>query len=196
MGIKTIILNPFQKFSEKQLIAFGISATVIGGLLSLLFNGRFDGVLDLHFTEKTTIATTALDLIISFSILASILFLFGKIINKKTRLIDILATCFISKIPFFFLLFFNINNKMFLVTENLMKMVSTNKPTNFETPDIIFLMSSGITTFACLIWSIALLFNGFRTATNLKETKHILLFALAIILAEVASKIIILNLNY
>ena len=50
------IFNPFQNFSEKQLVLFGSIITIIATALAVLLNGRFDGVLDLHFVEKTTIA--------------------------------------------------------------------------------------------------------------------------------------------
>lgn len=50
--MKKIIFNPFPKLFRKQLITFGILAGIIGCLLALAFNGRFDGVLDLHFIEK------------------------------------------------------------------------------------------------------------------------------------------------
>lgn len=194
--MKKIIFNPFQNYSEKQLITFGILAGIIGCFLALAFNGRFDGVLDLHFIEKTSIFTTVIDLTINIFILSALLFLVGKIVNKKTRFIDIIATSLIAKIPFYFLLFFNVNNKMYLVTEKLIDMVSKNKQINIENSEMVLLVFSGIATFTCLIWSVILLFNGFKTATNSKEAKHILLFALAIILAEVISKIIILKLNY
>lgn len=188
--------NPFQSYSEKRLVLFGSIITIIATALAVLINGRFDGVLDLHFVEKTTIAKVLYDLIIDLIILTILLFIIGKLINKKTRLIDILATSIIAKIPFYFLLFFNINDKMFLVTEKLMSMVSKNNPINIETSEMILLVFSGIATFTCLIWSIILLFNGFKTATNSKETKHILLFIVTIIIAEVLSKILILKLNY
>lgn len=190
------IFNPFQNYSEKQLVLFGSIITIIATALTVLLNGRFDGVLDLHFVEKTTIAKVLYDLIIDLLILTILLFIIGKLVNKKTRLIDILATTIIAKIPFYFLLFFNINDKMFLVTEKLMSMVSKNNPINIETSEMILLVFSGIATFTCLIWSIILLFNGFKTATNSKETKHVLLFIVTIIIAEVLSKILILKLNY
>jgi hypothetical protein len=190
------IFNPFQNYSEKQLVLFGSIITIIATALTVLLNGRFDGVLDLHFVEKTTIAKVVYDLIIDLLILTILLFIIGKLVNKKTRLIDILATSIIAKIPFYFLLFFNINDKMFLVTEKLMSMVSKNNPINIETSEMILLVFSGIATFTCLIWSIILLFNGFKTATNSKETKHVLLFIVTIIIAEVLSKILILKLNY
>lgn len=120
--MKKIILNPFQTFSEKKLIAFGITTALIAIILSVPFNGRFDGVIDLHFVQKTTLLKSALDILIGILIITIMLFIIGKYINKKTRFIDILSSTLIAKIPFYFLLFFNINNLMFNTSEKLIDM--------------------------------------------------------------------------
>jgi hypothetical protein len=193
--MKTILFNPFEKYSEKQLLLFGFLFAIVACGLSTLLNGRFDGVLDLHFVEKTTFIISLIDMVIGISILTFLLFIIGKLINRKTRLIDILSASLIAKIPFYFLLFFNINNKMFLITNKLLDSLSQKKAINLETLDLSLLVYSGIATFMCLIWSVILLYNGFKTATNVKETKHIILFILSIITAEVVSKIILFNLN-
>jgi hypothetical protein len=193
--MKTILFNPFENYSEKQLLLFGFLLAIVASALSTLLNGRFDGVLDLHFVEKSTFIVAIIDMAIGISIQTFSLYIIGKIINKKTRLIDILSTCLIAKIPFYFLLFFNINNKMFVITHKLLDFVSQKKAINLETLDLSLLIFSGIATFMCLIWSVMLLYNGFKTATNVKETKHIILFILSIITAEVVSKIILFNLN-
>lgn len=193
--MKTILFNPFQKYSEKQLFLFGWLFAIAACALSLVFNGRFDGVLDLHFVENTSIINASLDIVICSGILSLLLFITGKIINKKTRFIDVLVASLIAKIPFYFLLFFNINNKMFLITQKLMNTISQKKDFNIETFDMLIIVFSGIATFICLTWSIILLFNGFKTATNIKETKHILLFIVSVIIAEVLSKIIVFKLN-
>jgi len=193
--MKTILFNPFQKYSEKQLFLFGWFLAITAAVLSLSFNGRFDGVIDLHFVENTSIITASLDIVICIGILSLLLFIIGKMINKKTRFIDVLVASLIAKIPFYFLLFFNINNKMFLVSQKLMDSISQKKDLNIETLDMSLLVFSGIATFICLIWSMILLFNGFKTATNIKETKHILLFIVSVITAEILSKIILFKLN-
>lgn len=193
--MKTILFNPFQKYSEKQLFLFGWFLAITAAVLSLFFNGRFDGIIDLHFVEKTSIITASLDIVICTGILSLLLFIIGKMINKKTRFIDVLVASLIAKIPFYFLLFFNINNKMYLVSQKLMDSILQKKDFNIETFDMSLLVFSGIATFICLIWSMILLFNGFKTATNIKETKHILLFIVSVITAEVLSKIILFKLN-
>lgn len=193
--MKTILYNPFLRYSEKKLLVFGILALLVACGISTLLNGRFDGVLDLHFVEKTNFVTSLLDLIIGTISITILLFIIGKIINKKTRIIDILALSLIAKIPFYFLLLFNINNKMLLVSEKLLQGITQNRTSNIETSEMLLIVFSGIATLSSLIWSFILMFNGFKTATNLKDTKHILLFIIAIIIAEILSKILISNIN-
>ena len=193
--MKNILSNPFKNYSEKQLLLFGFLLAIVACALSTELNGRFDGVFGLHFVEKTTIIISLIDMAIVISVLTFLLFIVGKLINKKTRLIDVLSVSLIAKIPFYFLLIFNINSKMLDITHKLLDSLSQKKAIHLETLDLSLLVFSGIATFMCLIWSVILLYNGFKTATNVKETKHIILFILSIITAEVVSKIILNNLN-
>lgn len=193
--MKTIFFNPFQNYSEKILIGFGLIMSLIGCGLATNLNARFDGVLDLHFVEKTYFLNAIIDITIDFFILSLFVFFVGKYINRKTRFIDVLATTLLAKIPFYFLIFFNINNKMFLISKSILSAVTTNEFSNIQSNDLLLLVFSGIATFVCLVWSIILLFNGFKTATNSKGSKNVLLFIIAIIAAEVLSKILIIYLN-
>lgn len=193
--MKAIFLNPFQNYSEKILIGFGLIMALIGCGLATNLNARFDGVLDLHFVEKTNFLNVIIDIAIDILILSLFIFLVGKYINRKTRFIDVLATTLIAKIPFYFLIFFNINNKMFLISKSILSAVTTNEFSNIQSNDLLLLVFSGIATFVCLVWSIILLFNGFKTATNSKGSKNVLLFIIAIIAAEVLSKILIIYFN-
>lgn len=193
--MKTIFFNPFHNYSEKILISFGLIMALIGCGLATNLNARFDGVLDLHFVEKTNFLNVIIDVTIDIFILSLFIFLVGKYINRKTRFIDVLSTTLIAKIPFYFLIFFNINNKMFLISKSILSAVTKNEFSNIQSNDLLLLVVSGIATFVCLVWSIILLFNGFKTATNSKGSKNMLLFIIAIIAAEVLSKILIIYLN-
>lgn len=189
------ILNPFLKYSEKLLVSVGILFLLLGGYAATLVNGRFDGVIDLHFVENVTFYQPFIDLIISITSVTIILFVLGKYINEKTRFIDILATSLIAKIPFYFLLFFNINSTIFIITEKMMLGLLKDKNLNLELSDTLILIASAVMTLLFLVWTIILLFNGFKTATNAKERKHYFLFAIAILISEILSKIIISTLN-
>lgn len=193
--MRTLLFNPFEKYSDKILIVFGLLFTLIGGYWGFVFNARFDGVIDLHFVENVSIYPPLLDIGIDIVTLTICLFVIGKLINNKTRCIDILSATMIARIPFYFITFFNANNKAYAISEGILTLAKSNQINTLEALDIFYLMLMTFAIIASLIWSMVLLFNGFKTAVNAKETKHTLFFIGALIFAEILSKILIITLN-
>jgi hypothetical protein len=192
-----LFFNPFERYSEKQLLFTGIIATVIGCFFAISFNARFDGVLDLHFVEKVEISQPIFDILINTFCLSILLFFIGRLINKKTRFIDIISAILISKMPYYFLLFQNINNFSYQIIDKISKSLLTHNYSleTISSTEISFLIISAILGLAFVAWSMMLLFNGFKIATNAKNTKPILLFIGVIILSEIISKILISKFN-
>src|SRR5690625_4846953 len=110
--MKTILFRPFERYSEKTLVIVGVAFTLIGSLLGAAFQGRFDGVLDMHFVPSTSFYQVLIDNAINIFCLVLFLFLSAKYINNKTRLIDILTAAMVARIPYYFMVFGNINNTM------------------------------------------------------------------------------------
>lgn len=200
-GPKTL-LNPFERYSERTLLIVGVVGIIAGSLIAFAFNGRYDGVVDLHFSKDVSLAQPFIDNAINVVCLLLPLLLLGKFINNKTRLIDILTAILIARIPYYVLPVFNANNFIGDITETLMKQVGENDAapgllsqelSMGPIPTILVIVFS-VGSIAAMIWMVTILFNGFKTATNLKTIGHKVLFALAIIVAEVLSKIIILKL--
>lgn len=191
----TLLLNPFERLLEKKLIFFGLLTLCVGTALAVAFKARYDGVFDVHFVEKIQFYEPIIDNFISISCLTLFLFFTGKQINTKTRLIDILICAIIAKIPFYIMPFFNINNSISNTTQKLLLSLEKGTTLHLNSFDIILLLLSSIVSLAALVWSIILLYNGFKTATNLKKTKHIFYFSLAIILGEIITKIILYKIN-
>ena len=189
------LYNPFEIFSEKQLLIFGIIVLILGSYIGYLFKGRFDGVVDLHFMKNVTLQEVFVDNLINTLLLSVFLFLLGLFINSKTRLIDILNTSLIARIPFYVLPFFNSNNKMIQTTERLMEMTSSNTMESLPAVDVFFIVVFGILALITLIWFSILLWNGFKVATNAKGTKAVVLFITAVLLAEIVSKYLIIQFN-
>lgn len=189
--MKTLLFNPFQKYSDSQLLISGLCFSIIGIVLGFAFNARFDGFIDVHFAEKTTFTQPLFDTLINVFFGTAVFFIMGKSINKKTRFIDIFTTCLIAKTPLYLIAFLNTNDFMYNVTSRMVTMINPEKIDSIPTMDLTIVMASALIMIPMLVWSIALLFNGFKTATNAKETKHILLFILGIIITEVITKILI-----
>lgn len=197
--MKKLFFNPFEKNSETRLLVFGLILTAAGSYLGYLFNGRYDGVIDLHFTKNTTFAQPFIDNLINIVSLFAVLFLVGKIINTKTRIIDILSPILISRVPFYLLTFFNFRNFISDTTASIVEKLNLKAiPTELDLSPLsmILLMLFAMISILCLIWFIVLLYNGFKIATNCKTSMHKLYFALSIVAAEIISKILISLLTY
>ena len=187
-----IIFNPFSKFSEIQLLIFGVLITFLGSFIGSHFGVIFDGVFDVHVYEISIIKGILVNLINVFSVFILFLIL-GKIINSKTRIIDILNVSLISRLPIYLVGIFANNSKMNSITEDLMKGINEPEKLNLPTTDLIFIMIFSSAMMIFLIYSIVLMVFGFKTATNIKKWQHYVFFAIAIVAAEIISKILISN---
>lgn len=193
--MKSYFFNPFEKYSDTKLLLLGIVFNVIGVLLFFQFKVTNIGFLKLDYVPEISISKVFIQALSILTSMAFVLFSFGKLINSKTRCIDILNTVLIAKIPFYLVAFFNINNAVYSANQKLKSMLFSQKlndATMLELPLVLFFSFFAIIV---LIWSIILLYNGFKTATNLKETKHKVFFGMAIIIADILSRILISNLT-
>lgn len=186
--MKKLLFNPFEKFDAKPLLFFGLIATVLGSVLGYAFSARFDGVLDLHFTYDVQYVEPFTDNVFNIAVLFAVLYAFGRGINPKIRPIDILATAMIARLPLYLVCLTNLGGKLFQQTETMLQLGPNELLSNPS--DLIFVTVMGLLMFPFLVWYIAMLYNGFKVAVNVKTTKHKLLFALAVIVAEILSKIL------
>ena len=104
-------------------------------------------------------------------------------------MVDVLSTILLARLPFYLLPLINIGNKISNTRE---KIRTTTNPhdVSFAPSEVIYLIILSILTIVFLVWHIALLYNGFKVATNLKTVSQIILFAVAILIAEIISKIL------
>ncbi|MBA4154190.1 hypothetical protein [Flavobacterium sp.] len=189
------LYNPYELYSERQLLIFGLVMTLIGSFLGYLFNGRFDGIVDFHLLKSITFFEVVLDNFFNTVLLTILLFITGKLINSKTRFVDVLNASLIARIPFYILPFFNFNNIMYDVSNRTYNIIVASRFNTISTLDIILLMLFSFVAICTLIWFSVLLWNGFKVATNAKGIKNIILFIFTILVAEVVSKYIITTFN-
>ena len=93
--------NPFVKYSEKSIFIFSFLLSILGVVFAYYSNIRFDGLLDVHQFEKVSFWQVTRENAINIAVITVLLFVFGKIINGKTRFIDILNSVLVFRIPFY-----------------------------------------------------------------------------------------------
>lgn len=193
-----ILFNPFEKYSEKTLLIFGIVATLLGSFLGYLMNARFDGIVDMHLVREVQFQTILIDNIINTLVLFILFFVFGKIVNSKTRAIDILNVSLICRIPMYLVALGNIGGYLERATQNMIDGIDLDNLQNipqFELLDLTVILIFAILSIGFLVWMIVLFWKGFKTATNTKGIRDIIIFIVLFILAEVLSKYLIGTFN-
>lgn len=193
-----VLFNPFEKYSEKTLLIFGITATVLGSLLGYLLNARFDGIIDMHLVQEVRFQNILIDNLINTLVLFILFFAFGKIINPKTRAIDILNVSMICRIPMYLVALGNIGGYLERATQNMIDGIDLENLQNvpqFELLDLSVILIFSVISIGFLVWMIVLFWKGFKTATNTKGTKNIIIFIVLFIAAEILSKYLIGTFN-
>jgi hypothetical protein len=181
----------WEEYLDKKILIVSIIINLIGILLCFQFNMKFIGFLKLDFVSYISLLTAALQIVIIISSLAIVLFILGKIINSKTRFVDILNNCMVGIIPFFLLTVFNVNNFIYNDLEKLKSIILNQQLEKLQITSLPILLLFSLFTILILIWSIVILYQGFKTATNLKQTKNKVYFAIALLLADVISRVLI-----
>lgn len=187
------IFNPFLKFSERNLLIIGVLSVIAGSLIGKYFSATYDGIFDAHSSPNTFINSlkeNAINILTIFVLLV----ILGKVIYPKTRFIDIINISLIYRIPIYIsstLISLPLFDK---ISEQVLNNKDHLENLKFDTMELISILAVSSILMIFLIYAIVLLVNGFRTATNLKKWQYYIYFAIALIIAEVLSKVLINNL--
>ncbi len=181
------LLNPFEKFSEKQLLIFGILFLFIGSYIGFLVNAYFDSILHISFVQGATYLNSVAQNLTITLLLSIVLFALGKYFNPKTRFIDLLNVSLIARIPFYFSVLININNATSKLTDNIANNLDTIQNITFSTSEYLFLIFTSVFGILCIFLFAILLWKGFKTATNAKTTKEIIILIVTLLLTNFVS---------
>ncbi|WP_144283001.1 YIP1 family protein [Chryseobacterium echinoideorum] len=186
-----ILLNPFSKFSEVQLLIAGLIFMMINFAVTYFLGFQMDSIFHYGYIgENDPLLKTVFITLKSYLIAIAVLFVLGKIFNKKTRLIDIINTVIIAQIPVLLLILIG---EIPFVDRAIMTIAELTKDKTPQIPisDLIILCFFAFFALITIAHGFALLFNGFKTATNIKDVKKILLFAFVVIITITFSQFLV-----
>lgn len=170
------IFNPFLKYSERQLFVVGILGFVAMSAVCIFIKEEMDGILHWGDAGGHTIQQI---LLINLGIMLStilIYFVFGKIINRSTRLIDVANAFLLSTIPSTLVLLWGKIPLFHHATQNLGEIANDKSSYTLKIIDLIIASLSALVAIPLIIYIVILMFNGFKTAANMKKTWQIIAF--------------------
>lgn len=187
MNWKTIF-NPFEKFDEKILLFIGLLFFTLIIPFCYWTETCFISIYRIAPFKAAHFYDLIVPTSISFAVMMIVLFLLGKILYRKTRIIDIVNTVLISQIPLIILIPFE---KYTFISDAIETVVNYKDQPTTAFPYVAFLVMIlfTIANVGCLIYSIVILYNGFKTATNIKKWQHIVLFCIVTFLTVIVCQI-------
>jgi len=183
--IFSLILNPFTRIAGWQAFGVGLMFVILTGIICTFSKVAFDGVIDMHLVKRLTLLQSFEFLAIDLLSLVTIMTATGFIISKSFRIIDILGTMTLSRSPLLILAiagYFTISPD---INEIIKDPILVFQSVSFI---IIILLSIPVT-----IWSIILMFNALKVSCGINGNKLGSAFIIALLVAEVISKILIFN---
>ena len=185
-----LFFNPFEKYSEKIFIPLGLAVLLLGSFLASFCSANFDGLLDLHFSaHAVSFVEIMLQNIINLLTIGFLLYAAGYLVNSKVRVVDIFSTVLVARIPFYFVALFNVSHKLSFKEDATLQEIQS-----FAMDNLFLLLGFGLLVLLMVVWMVALLYNGYKVATNAKGTTPIVLFISAVLFSEIISKLIIYTL--
>lgn len=195
--MNTYLLNPFVKIAGTKALLIGLGMILVVAVLNVYSPSHFDGVLDLHFTELgkrnwtklilISIAENVINLItlgIVFSISAFLL------VGTRFRVIDIFGTMAYARFPLYLISLLNVGGFNAAVSGKFVKGMGDSGIPELEISEWAIFLFSLVFTILGAVWVISLFYKAYTVSTGLKGAKAIVSFIIALILAEVVSKII------
>ena len=179
MKVKQILLNPFAEFMEWKLFFVGVFGFLLSSYFIYLSGQQFNGFM--HFYQpEMTVSLWAVMRVHAYMVLApfTLLYAIGTLLNRKTRIIDVMNVILIMPFPLYLALFLGklLNQDKF--SDEVLKAVQSGDHTleGVDKTEMLFFGMFGIISLLMLFYQFYLLVKGMNVAVNNKKTGINILF--------------------
>jgi len=170
------VYNPFERIAGWSALVIGVVVMALTAVIGKLNRVAFDGVLYAHAGASFSFLTSFAMRAINFLALFLTMWVAGILFSKsKVRAVDVAGTMALAHIP---ILLFAVICFLPVIPAGL-----------YDIPRIIIF---SIIYILFAIWVIALMYNAYSVSCNLKGTKAVVSFIVALLVAEIISKLVII----
>ena len=171
------LFQPFIYIAGIKSLVVGIIALAVTAFIGSLSLTHFDGAIDMHSGYSTPVYIYFLEQLINWASLVLFFYIAGMFFSRSSvRLIDVAGTMAMARWP---LLPAAVAGFGMHIKQPVLANI---------TPGIILFSLLGL---VFIIWMIALLYNAYSVACNIKGRKGIVVFIITLLIAEVASHLAI-----
>lgn len=195
-SLAALLWNPFRRIAGGPALGIGLVVLLVTGLFAAPTRTHFDGVLDTHVGSPAPLWFFLAEGLVNWLSLASTLWIAGAILKglRAFRALDLYGTQALARWPFVFTAFAcylppfqSMTAKMIEAVEAgvLLPRATAGEWIAFSLVSIVMLLVT--------IWFVALSWQSFRISCDARGGKAIGAFVVAILVAEVVSKLAIVK---
>lgn len=171
--MKIWLFNPFTYVAGARALLAGLILMTITLCIAFYSNTHFDGSIDAHIGLQAPFLLYVFEQLIAWGCVVLVFFIAGLILsNSRLRFIDIAGTVALARAPM-----------LLVAILGFIPALHHAKPGDVNNT----VLALGLIILIPIMWFIALLYNAFTTSANIKGTKAIVGFIVALLLAEILS---------
>lgn len=184
--------NPFENLTDRKLIVVGLISFCILVCLEYLWGFKSIGLFHLSPAEHKSVILVLFNKSVNLAVLTLVFYGFGKLLNRKTRLLDIFIVVLVAQMVFLLVVIPLCNPYVSSISESIENSLSKGDITLQLLPktNLIILTVAALISLAALVYYVYLIIKGLRIAVNSKRKYHglvivLLLFAVDIFLSAI-----------
>lgn len=195
----SFIWNPFRFIAGFAALGWGLAILLITGGIASLSRTHFDGVLDTHLGHPAPLWFFLGEGIINWLSLAAFLWVGGTLLTGfgRFRSIDLFGTQALARAPYLLTALICLLPGVGSYNDKLIAMASSGKVILLPPPgtagELASFYGAVVVMLLVVIWFVALAWKSFRVSCDVRGWKSICVFVIAIIGAEIVSKIAIVK---
>jgi hypothetical protein len=183
------LLNPFLYIAGGYSLLIGLLIIFCTSVIGYYSNIHFPDILSVKTSPDYPVLYYILQSIANWMVISTILYLFAIVFSKsKIRLIDIFGTQALARFPYLFAALIGFSNSMDKFSRYILwQLLEQGKPVVMSAGAMTIAIILIIVTLFLTVWMLALMFNAFKVAANIKGSKLIITFIIGLILSIIIS---------
>jgi len=192
-----LLFRPFGYIAGAQSLALGLAAVLAAGFLGRLSSTHFDGVLDVHSGRPASLFVFLGEGIVDWLALSIALFLVGRLLSRAAfRPLDLFGTQALARWPMVLVSLAALAPPYQRLVASLAALLVQPGAAPAQPADLILGGLLLLAIVLAIVWMVALMYHSYSLCCNLRGPKGALTFIVALIVSEIASKIVILRLLF
>ncbi len=194
------LFSPFHRIAGGPALGLGVVGIVVAALIGSPQGLHFDGVLDMHVGMRAPWWVFVAEGLVNWLSLALLLLAAGRLLSKTAfRTLDLLGTQALARWPTVLVALVCLAPGFHRYTKALVQSLSNLKPGAVPAmppggPDAVVFFLVTLATLVAIVWMVALMWKSFSHCCNLRGGKAVAAFVVALLSAEVLSKVLIIQL--